>query len=76
MMENQKNVFVNIEQGKTLIIIIHHSNNMNNNMTKLHHKTDHLGSYCIECIEYHDEKSRSRMYEDLESGKVEQKSLF
>jgi len=49
---------------------------MNNNMTKLHHKTDHLGSYCIDCIEYHDEKSRSRMYEDLESGKVEQKSLF
>tara|TARA_R110002051_G_scaffold60905_2_gene111652 strand:- start:27 stop:221 length:195 start_codon:yes stop_codon:yes gene_type:complete len=45
-------------------------------LNQLHHKTDHLGSYCINCIEYHDENARNQMYKDLESGKVEQKSLF
>jgi|ETNvirenome_6_30_1030629.scaffolds.fasta_scaffold01266_9 hypothetical protein len=45
-------------------------------MTELHHKTDHLGSYCVYCIEYHDKNAREQMYKDLESGKVEQKSLF
>ncbi|MEO2057001.1 MAG: hypothetical protein ABGW66_05915 [Flavobacteriaceae bacterium] len=42
----------------------------------LHHKYHHLGSYCTYCIEYHDEKARDQMYVDLESGKIEQQSLF
>ena len=37
-------------------------------MTELHHKTDHLGSYCIYCIEYHDENARNQMDKDLKSG--------
>ena len=41
-----------------------------------HHKTDHLGAFCIECIEFWDEEARKQMYKDLKSGKVTQKALF
>ena len=41
-----------------------------------HHKTDHLGAFCIECIEFWDEEARKQMYKDLKSGKVTQKALL